>query len=115
MYINVYKCIKMFINDMPQRISVSKAAQFYGVHPKTIREWRNNEKILNIKHTKTSDQGSTSNEKNLSPFWTNHCKEWSKKLWSPVKIDYVASHSNCMNGCSKETEQNLHIWLPMQS
>jgi len=47
--------------------------------------------ILTTKLLKILDQGSTSNEKGLTPFWTQQSKEISQKLWLPTKIDYVDS------------------------
>ena len=67
----------------------------------------------NTKSSKTSVQGSISKEKTLSPFWTHHCKEWSKKLWSPVKTDCVDSLSNYVNGCSHDKEHRLSSWSKM--
>lgn len=64
----------------------------------------------NIKCSKTLGQVSTFNEKTSSPFWTQHCKAWSKKLWSPAKIDYVVSPLNSMNGCLRAKEQGLSSW-----
>jgi IS605 OrfB family transposase len=47
--------------------------------------------ILNTKLLQTLDQVSTSNEKDLTPFWNQQSKEISKKLWLPTEIDCVDS------------------------
>lgn len=59
------------------------------------------------KCSQTLGRASTSREGDLSPFWNSQCKEWSKRLWSPVEIDSVASRSNISSGSSVALEQNL--------
>jgi putative transposase len=59
------------------------------------------------KSTKTSVQGSISKEKDFSPFWTHHCKDWSKRLWSPAEIDFADLHLNSSNGCLNDKVPNL--------
>ena len=46
---------------------------------------------LTTKLLRILDQGSTLREKDLTPFWTQHSKEISEKLWLPTKIDCVDS------------------------
>ena len=52
---------------------------------------------LNTKLLKISDQVLISKEKVLTPFWNQHSKVISEKLWLPTKIDYVDSVLNSSN------------------
>lgn len=45
-------------------------------------------------------------EKALKPFWNKQCEELSKKLWLPIKTDYVDSDLNSSNSFSPLIKQN---------
>lgn len=61
------------------------------------------------KSSKTLVRVSTSKEGDLSPFWTKHSMEWSKKLWFSQGTDCVGLRSNSLNGFSNDQEQNLPL------
>ena len=54
------------------------------------------------KSSKTSEADSTSNEKDLTPFYNDFCKEISSHLLSHTEIDYAVSGSNLFNPCLKK-------------
>jgi putative transposase len=47
---------------------------------------------------KISDQESILKERVCKPFWNTLCKEISKELWLPTKIDLLESDSTLLNG-----------------
>ena len=58
---------------------------------------------LTTKLSQTLDQESTSNEKDLTPFWTLQSEEISKSLWLPTEIDCVDSVLSSSNESSNNT------------
>jgi transposase len=56
----------------------------------------------------TSVPESTGQEKAFYPFWTEHSKAISKKLWLPQETDYAVSHLSSSTGCFKD--QGLDCW-----
>lgn len=56
------------------------------------------------------DQASISKEKDLKPFWNSHSKANSKKLWLPIKTDYVDSDLTCLNSYLRSS-QMLKSWF----
>lgn len=61
-----------------------------------------------MKSFQTSAQASTGNERDYLPFWTQHSKETSKKLWLPRETDCVVSPLNLSNGSFDK--QGLSSW-----
>lgn len=59
-----------------------------------------------MKSLQTSEAGLTSKEKDLKPFWNTQKKEFSKKLWLPIGIDFADLDLNLQNGLSKEMVEN---------
>lgn len=49
-------------------------------------------------------------EKDFIPFWMPHSTELSKKLWFPIKTDYVDSELNLSTGLLPEEEENSLFW-----
>ena len=50
------------------------------------------------KSSKTSDPVSTSNEKDLKPYWNQPIAEISKKLWLPIKTALADLGMNLFDG-----------------
>ena len=50
-------------------------------------------------------------EKVLRPFWNNQCKERSHRLWLPIEIDCVDSHSSYWSRSLKSMESNSWFWM----
>lgn len=65
-----------------------------------------NKNILMRSSSKTLDLVSIGKEKALIPFWNKSSQEISKKLWSPIKTDYVDLELNSLNGSSKNLMLN---------
>lgn len=61
--------------------------------------------IQTTKLSKTSQVGSTSNEKDSTKYWLTQCKDLSAKSWLPIETGYVGSHTTTLNGCSTIMEQ----------
>lgn len=64
--------------------------------------------IQTMKLFQTLDQESTGSEKAFLPFWTQHSKETSKRLWLPRETDCVASPLSSSNGSFEK--QGLGSW-----
>lgn len=60
------------------------------------------------------DQESTSNEKVLTPFWTQQSTEISKKLWLPTKIDCVDSVLSSCKESSKDIPMGVS-WFSIKN
>jgi hypothetical protein len=54
----------------------------------------------------TSTQVSTSNNRDLRPYWNGQVAEWSRKLWLPIMTDSASSPSTSSSMCSLSTLQN---------
>src|SRR4051794_28256981 len=60
---------------------------------KRILDGRNNSSAPETQPTNLSailDQGSTSNDWDLRPYWNEQVAEWSQKLWLPIATDSAA-------------------------
>lgn len=82
------------IMNNQQEKKTSATVESLLVHKK--KTWKHKLDTLELntlitKLSQTLDQESTLKEKDLTPFWTSHSKDISKKLWLPTKIDYVDS------------------------
>src|ERR1051325_7868982 len=51
------------------------------------------------------DQGSTSNDRVLRPYWNEQVAEWSQKLWLPIVTDSAALPSTSSSTCSPSMQQ----------
>lgn len=58
-----------------------------------------------MKSSATSAADSTSEGRDLRPFWNQHYAEISRKLWSPTVTDCAASVSSSSNGLSGRTAE----------
>ena len=74
-----------------------------------------NNNVQTTKLSVMSDQDSTSKDTVLRPFWNKYTQEWSKKLWSATKTDYVATDLNSLNGSSKRLVQGSWFKVKHQS
>jgi len=86
-------------------------------HKKTI--WNDNFNIFKndihiIQSLKTLDRVSTSNGKDLKPFWTKQSKDISKKLWLPIKTGCVGLGTTCLNTSSIPTVKGKS-WFSMKT
>ena len=89
-------------NKTPKEISVTVECPL--PHKKKIWKDKLNISDINILTTKSLkilDQVLTLKEKVLTPFWTQHSKEISEKLWLPTKIDCVDSVLSLSSESSK--------------
>src|SRR5271167_1685211 len=53
-----------------------------------------------------SAQVSTSNNRDIRPYWNGQVAEWSRKLWLPIVTDSTGSPSTSSSMCSPFTLQN---------
>ena len=91
-------------NHLINKTSVIVESQL--THKKKILNDKLNSSDLNtllIQLSKILEAGSTSIEKDLTPFWTQQSKEISEKLWLPQKIDCVDSVLISSQESSKNT------------
>lgn len=65
-------------------------------------------RIRTTPSSRTSGRGSTSKEKDCYGWWNTSCKEMSKRLWFPTKIDSVDSPLSSLNGFVESMTQ--HSW-----
>lgn len=65
--------------------------------------------IPNTELSKTLVQESTSDAKDLKPFWNSQCKEISAKLSLPTEIVSAELGLNLLNGSSKKTADALSL------
>ena len=61
---------------------------------------------LTMSSSKTSDQGSTTTERDSRGFWTAFTEEMSRKLWLPTKTGSVVMESSSSNGSSTNLGRN---------
>ena len=76
---------------------------------KRILNGRNNSSDPDTQPTNSSailDQGSTSNNRDLRPYWNGQVAEWSQKLWLPIVTDSAALPSTSSNIYSPSILQN---------
>ncbi|RIA98580.1 hypothetical protein C1645_812644 [Glomus cerebriforme] len=67
---------------------------------KRILNGRNNSSAPDTQPTDSSaisNQGSTSNDRDLRPYWNGQVTEWSRKLWLPIVTDSAALPSTSSN------------------
>lgn len=56
--------------------------------------------------SKTLLQDSTSKEKDLTPYWSDYCKEISSHLWLPIETDSPDSDMNLLSSLYKKTVES---------
>src|SRR5437588_2000826 len=76
---------------------------------KRILNGRNNSSAPDTQPTNSSailDQGSTSNGRDLKPYWNGQVAEWSQKLWLPIVTNSAALPSTSSSIYSPSILQN---------
>ncbi len=99
----------IFFQSQAQRILYHEekyvTVEYQLFHRNKILKDKSNSSDLNTLTTKllkTLDQGSTSKEKGLTPFWTSQSTVMSRKLWLPTKIGCVDSVMSLSSESSKK-------------
>src|SRR6476661_2140950 len=107
--------IQMTLNKslvLTQLLKIKKQFVMQELVPPIKSKILNDKKLSLNKNTqmqsssKTLDLVSIGKEKALIPFWNKLSQEISKKLWSPIKTDYVDLELNSLNGSSKNLMLN---------
>ena len=86
-----------------QQETLSSTFEYLLENRKTIlndKEFTCSSNVLDAQSSKTLDLGSTGNGQVCSPFWTEHSKEISRKLWSLAGTGCRDWDSKSLNGCS---------------
>src|SRR3954453_11042886 len=92
---------------LPKKVSSMLGSLVSG--KKRILNGRNNSSAPDTQPTNSSailDQGSTSNGRDLRPYWNRQAAEWSQKLWFPIVTDSAALPSTSSSIYSPSILQN---------
>jgi putative transposase len=95
-------CLETYLKNLKSHLNVSKfvTAEFHQEVKQMISKDKSFTCKKNIQPTLLSKilvQDSTLKEKVFKPFWNQHIKDMSKKLWLPTKTDCVDLDSNLSN------------------
>src|SRR6266480_5004787 len=102
---------KMPITPPPPPPPPKKGSSMHGSlvsSKKRILKGGNNSSAPDTQPTNSSailDQGSTSNDRDLRPYWNEQVAEWSQKLWLPIVTDSAALPSTSSSTCSPSMQQ----------
>ena len=89
------------ISSLPMKNAKLSTQEFQVLNKKMISKGKQNSYKDNshiMKSSKTSEVVSTSNEKDLSPFYKESSKKMFQDLWLPQLIDYPDLTLNSLNG-----------------
>src|SRR4051812_38089245 len=89
---------------LPRRITFTRGSRVSS--KEKISKDKNNSSSQGTQHTSSSPisgQASTSRDPGLRPYWNDHARDLSRRLWLPNEIDSAGSPSNSFRTSSRFT------------